>query len=76
MGCLQPTVWDAPPIADPESCPPPSEKHKQMYRQYETEMKQAYQNKGKNEFTEVVCWKKPLSIELFWKLYLLIIELL
>lgn len=53
MYFLQPTAWDVPPVPDPDNCPPPSERHKQMYKQYEEDVKSAYKNKDKNEFTEV-----------------------
>lgn len=50
---LQPSAWDKPPVPDPENCPPPSERHRQMYKEYENDMKAAYKNKGKNDFSEV-----------------------
>lgn len=48
----QPSAWDAPPVPDPENCPLPSERHKQMYKKYEEDIKAAYKNKGKNDYTE------------------------
>lgn len=48
----QPSAWDAPPVPDPEKCPPPSERQRQMYKQYEEEMKSSYRNKGKSDFSE------------------------
>ncbi|KAL4233136.1 Calcium-dependent secretion activator 2 [Mactra antiquata] len=48
----KPTVWDKPPVPDPENCPLPSERHKQLYKQYEDDIKTEYKNKGNKDFTE------------------------
>ncbi|KAH3747908.1 calcyphosin-2-like [Dreissena polymorpha] len=48
----QPSAWDVPPVADPEGVPPPSQRQKELYRQYDQEMKAGYQAKGAREFTE------------------------
>ncbi|WAR09393.1 CAYP2-like protein [Mya arenaria] len=48
----KPTAWDAPPVADPDAVPPPSQRHRDMYQQYEREMKDGYRAAANKEFTE------------------------
>ncbi|XP_021354075.1 calcyphosin-2-like isoform X1 [Mizuhopecten yessoensis] len=40
----EPSAWDKVPL--PDELPPPSAKHKEMYKQYENEMKHSYRTKG------------------------------
>ena len=48
---LQPSAWDKPPV--PDDLPPPSQRYKQLYKDYEDDMKESYQKKGHEDFTEV-----------------------